>query len=116
MANSVYTINKGVDKSIEFKGLKAQYIWWMGGGLVGVLMIFAIFYLVGVNTYVALVIAVCAAAAVIVGVFRLSNTYGEHGMMKMLARRQVPRSITAKTRSIFWGGADKELNNSLRES
>ena|ERR1700744_6205924 len=102
MPSSVYTINKGVDKSIEFKGLKAQYIWWMGGGLVGVLMVFAILYIVGVNTYVALIIAVCAAAGVIVGVFRLSNNYGEHGMMKMLARRQVPASVRTKSRSIFW--------------
>ncbi|MEO7488719.1 MAG: DUF4133 domain-containing protein [Ferruginibacter sp.] len=26
MSNSVYQINKGINKSIEFKGLKAQYI------------------------------------------------------------------------------------------
>ena len=33
MANSVYKINKGINKPIEFKGLKAQYIWYLGGGL-----------------------------------------------------------------------------------
>lgn len=34
MSNSVYQINKGINKPIEFKGLKAQYIWYLGGGLV----------------------------------------------------------------------------------
>ncbi|HMT97439.1 MAG TPA: DUF4133 domain-containing protein, partial [Ferruginibacter sp.] len=33
MSNSVYQINKGINRSIEFKGLKAQYIWYLGGGL-----------------------------------------------------------------------------------
>ena len=30
MGNSVYQINKGINKAIEFKGLKAQYIWVPG--------------------------------------------------------------------------------------
>ena len=30
MANSVYVINKGINAPITFKGLKAQYIWWLG--------------------------------------------------------------------------------------
>ena len=32
MSNSVYKVNKGINKPIEFRGLKAQYIWWLGGG------------------------------------------------------------------------------------
>ena len=35
MASSIYGINKGVNRPAEFKGLKAQYIWYLGGGLVG---------------------------------------------------------------------------------
>ena len=29
-STSVYQINKGINTSIEFKGLKAQYIWYHG--------------------------------------------------------------------------------------
>ena len=47
MNNSVYNINKGINKSIEFKGLKAQYIWYMGCGLVALLILFAILYICG---------------------------------------------------------------------
>ena len=28
-----YTINKGIGKSVEFKGLKAQYLFIFAGGL-----------------------------------------------------------------------------------
>ena len=38
MANSVYQINKGINRSIEFKGLRAQYIWYLGGGVVALLI------------------------------------------------------------------------------
>jgi hypothetical protein len=31
--NSVYKINKGINKPIEFKGLKAQYIGYLGIGI-----------------------------------------------------------------------------------
>ena len=44
MGNSVYSVNKGINKSIEFKGLKAQYIWYLGGGVVALLILFAILY------------------------------------------------------------------------
>jgi len=99
--SSVYTINKGVNKAVEFKGLKAQYIWWLGGGLIGILIIFAILYIVGVSTYIALGFALGGATLVIVYVFRLSNTYGEHGMMKKMASRSVPKVVKANSRKLF---------------
>ena len=51
MANSVYKINKGINKPVEFRGLKAQYIWYLGGGLVILLILFAILYVIGINTF-----------------------------------------------------------------
>ena len=99
--SSVYTINKGVNKAVEFKGLKAQYIWWLGGGLIGILIIFAILYIVGVSNYIALGFALGGATLVIVYVFRLSNVYGEHGMMKKIASRSIPKVVKANSRRLF---------------
>ena len=56
MSNSVYHINKGINKPVEFKGLKAQYIWYLGGGLVALLILFAIIYIVGVNVFICLAV------------------------------------------------------------
>lgn len=102
MENSVYHINKGVNRSIEFKGLRAQYIWYLGIGVVGLLVLFIILYFCGVNTYVCLVIIVISAFMLFKKVYQLNNKYGEHGMMKKLARRKIPRLIQCNSRKVFF--------------
>lgn len=101
MANSVYTINKGINKSIEFKGLKAQYIWWFGGGVVLLLVLYAALYFTGLNTFVSLGVILSCGTGMVVQVYRLSNTHGEHGMMKKIARRNVPHTVKSCNRSAF---------------
>lgn len=101
MANSVYKINKGINKPIEFKGLKAQYIWWLGGGMVGLFILFVILYLVGVNSFLCIAIVGMIGAGLVVWVYGLSNRYGEHGMKKRMAARSVPDVIKSYSRKIF---------------
>ena len=102
MANSVYKINKGINKPVEFKGLKAQYILYLGIGLVALLILFAILYIAGVNTYVCLVVIFSLGALLFMRVSRMSNKYGQHGMMKKVASRNVPRIIKAYSRRMFF--------------
>ena len=45
MSNIIYSINRGINRPLEFRGLKAQYIWHLGGGLVAVLILFSILYI-----------------------------------------------------------------------
>lgn len=99
MANSVYHINKGINRSIEFKGLKAQYIWYFGGGVVLLLILFAILYSIGINSFVSIGIVATAGTILMIKLYALSNKYGEHGMMKMLARKRVPGAV--RVRGIF---------------
>jgi hypothetical protein len=101
MNTSVYPINKGINKPIEFKGLKAQYIWWLGGGLLALLILFAILYIAGVNTFICLFIIVGAATALFMQVYTLSRKYGEHGMMKTLAKRSIPTVVKSYSRQPF---------------
>ena len=101
MNNSVYKINKGINKPIEFKGFKAQYIWYLGIGLVALLILFAVLYIVGVNTYVCLVLTLILGTGFFIRVSKLSNKYGEHGMMKKIARQSVPRVIKSYSRKMF---------------
>lgn len=98
---SVYIINKGINQPIVFKGLKAQYIWWLGGGLAGILILFAILYICGVNTFVCLGIALVSGGFLFVWVYRLSNTYGEFGMQKKAAKRMLPKVIRNNSRKLF---------------
>jgi len=101
MANSIYKINKGINKSIEFKGLKAQYIWYFGGGVIGLLIFFAVLYILGINTFICLGIIGIAGILMTLKIFRLSHTYGEHGMMKKIAGRRIPSIIKTHSRNIF---------------
>ncbi|MEO8173469.1 MAG: DUF4133 domain-containing protein [Sediminibacterium sp.] len=91
--SSVYQINKGVNKPVVFRGLKAQYIWWLAIGLGGLLLLFAVLYIAGVPA------AFCMAIVGVLGlclfrcVYRLSKRYGEHGMMKKMAQNATPNFI-----------------------
>ncbi|MBN8859319.1 MAG: DUF4133 domain-containing protein [Sphingobacteriales bacterium] len=108
MANSVYQINKGINQSIEFKGLKAQYIWYLGGGVVALLIVFAAMYIIGLPTYLCIGIILTAGTSLIMKIYGMSNKYGEHGLMKALARKQVPKLIKSRSRKIFIGIKDKQ--------
>lgn len=88
--SSVYQINKGINKPIEFKGLKAQYIWYLGGGVVILLILFAVLYICGVNPFVCLGVIGISGTGLFMYVYKLSRTYGEHGVMKKMARKGVP--------------------------
>jgi len=101
MANSIYNINKGANASIEFKGLKAQYIWWLGGGLIGLLILFAILYVIGINTYLCLGLILVCGVFLFSKVYQMSNTYGEHGLMKRAAKRMLPKVVRCNSRRQF---------------
>jgi hypothetical protein len=99
--SSVYQINKGINKPVEFKGLKAQYIWYLGGGLLVLLIGFAILYICGVNPFVCLGIIITAGVGLFMYVYKLSRTYGEHGMMKKVAKKNIPSLIKSRSRKMF---------------
>jgi hypothetical protein len=101
MANSVYHINKAVNRPVELKGLKAQYIWWLGGGLVLLLVAFAVLYLIGVNTYICLLAIVGSTILLFTKVYAMSNKYGEHGLLKKAARKVLPDYIRCNSRRTF---------------
>lgn len=101
MANSVYRINKGINQSIEFKGLKAQYIWYLGGGVVGLLILYSIMYIVGLPTVICLVVIGVSGVLLVMKMYRMSHKYGEHGLMKELARKRVPKVVGCRSRMVF---------------
>ncbi|MDR3715787.1 MAG: DUF4133 domain-containing protein [Puia sp.] len=101
MANNIYRVNKGVNKSIEFKGLRAQYIWFLGGGVVGILVLFAIMYIAGVNQFICIIVAFGSGSAMMITVFRMSHQFGEHGFMKWQAKRNIPPYLRSKSRKHF---------------
>lgn len=101
MANSVYKINKGINKSIEFKGLKAQYIWYLGAVILGLLVVFAVLYFLGINQYLCLLVCGGTGFIALQKIYSLSKKYGEHGLSKMMARKGVPKVVKSNDRKLF---------------
>lgn len=99
--SSVYEINKGINKPIEFRGLKAQYIGYLAAGLVGLLILFAVAYIAGVPVYLIIPAVGILGFVLFTWVYRYSHKYGEHGLMKEAAFRQVPSAIICRSRKIF---------------
>lgn len=99
--NNVYKINKGINKPIEFRGLKAQYIGYLGVGVVLLLILFAILYLLGVSVFVCLGLIAVLGTLLFVGIYRLSDTYGQHGLLKKMAKGSIPEYVVGSTRRAF---------------
>lgn len=101
MANSVYQINKGVNNSIEFHGLKAQYIWYFCAGVGCLFVLFGIMYAFGINPLLSIGIIIALGAFMTLRIFGLSNKYGEHGLMKKMAQKSVPSAVRTHSRSVY---------------
>lgn len=99
--SSVYQINKGINKAIEFKGLKAQYITYLAVGLVALLILFAVLYISGVNTYLCIILIGGSGTALVMTVFRMSHKYGQYGLLKKNTKRSLPVYLKFKSRKTF---------------
>lgn len=108
---TVFEINKGINRSLVFKGVKAQYILYLAIAILVLLLLFAILYFFGCNIYIILAIVIPLGAVTISYIQRISNLYGEHGLAKKLARRRLPVVILSHTRTLF-----TELNTSTHEN
>lgn len=91
-----FNINKGIGRTVEFKGLKAQYLFIFAGGLLGTLILVMILYMAGVNSYLCLVLGTGGASLIVWQTFLLNRKYGEHGLMKIAAKKRHPRYIICR--------------------
>lgn len=101
MSNLIYSINKGINRPVEFRGLQAQYIWYLGGGLVAVLILFSVLYIAGLNAYVTLLIGLCLSSSVFFIVYRMNNKYGQHGLSRKRAQSRIPKVLRSKSRKFL---------------
>jgi len=93
-----FSINKGIGRNAEFKGLKTQYLFIFAGGLLSLFIVFVVMFMAGVNQWVCIGFGVTSALLLIYGTFYLNGKYGEHGLMKQQARRNHPRYVINRKR------------------
>lgn len=101
MSTSIYKINKGINKPLEFRGLKAQYIGYLACGLLLLLLFFALLYICGVNSFICLGLIMTLGAGLFLTIYRLSRRFGRDGLMKKVAKKQIPQILRIHSRRIF---------------
>ena len=113
-----FNINKGIGQSVEFKGLKAQYLFIFAGGLLAVFVLFVILYLAGINQWVCIGLGVSSASLLVCQTFALNRRYGEHGLMKRMANRNHPRFLINRRKPylIIKNNVKQEPNEEYAES
>lgn len=93
---STYSINKGIGRTVEFKGLKAQYLFIFSGGLLGILILVMILYMAGAGSYICLFLGAGGASLLVWQTFALNKKYGQHGLMKLAAKKRHPRYLISR--------------------
>ena len=71
-----YPINKGIGHSVEFKGLKAQYLFIFAGGMLAVFFLVVVLYMAGADQLVCIGLGLTLGSLLVWGTFHLNNKYG----------------------------------------
>ena len=93
-----YPVNKGIGRPVEFKGLKAQYLFIFVGGLLVLFVLFVILYMIGIDQWICIGFGVVSASVLVWQTFALNARYGEHGLMKLGATKSHPRYLLNRRR------------------
>ena len=93
-----YPVNKGIGRSVEFKGLKAQYLFIFVGGLLALFVLFVILYMIGIDQWICIGFGVVSASVLVWQTFAMNARYGEHGLMKLGATKIHPRYLLNRRR------------------
>src|ERR1700744_121390 len=104
MSHTIYTVHRRINRPLEFRGLQAQYVWWLGGGVIGGLVLFVLLHVCGVNSWGCLVVVAGLGGVFLRILCGYSRRYGEYGLMKRRAARRLPAVIRSQSRQIFFTG------------
>ncbi len=89
-----YKINKGVNRPLDFYGLKESYIFYFVGGLL--LAIVAYFSLHFLSNWIAIPVALLIAGLSYFITYYLNNKFGANGFSKRMAQNACPKRIQMK--------------------
>jgi hypothetical protein len=96
-----YKINRGIGRPLEFQGLKAPYFGRFMAIWFGMLMLWGILHMLNVPSFVALLLALVPGGLGMRRLYRMSHVYGEHGLIKRSARRDLPGALVSHSRRVF---------------
>lgn len=94
-------IHQGLDQEMEFKGLKAPFLYYMLGLMLVVILLFLILQGLGIPPTVSAFISVGLLTWLGSKIYTMNRELGRDGMTKRMAYRQVPLCIRIRNREPF---------------
>ena len=88
-----YKVNKGVGASLEFQGITQLYLYVLVGIVLSSFFIVIVGTVMGVSSGIMTSIGIVLGAVGITLTFRVSAKYGEHGIAKLIGKRNYPKYI-----------------------
>lgn len=88
----LYPINKGVGKSVEVKGLRAQYVIY---AVLGTVLSFLVFFVCSffLNQWISLLLSTAILCFNVILTVWLNNRFGEKGLVQVFATISLPDRI-----------------------
>jgi hypothetical protein len=96
-----YQLNRGIGQPLEFRGLKAQYLGHVVALSVGLFVLMGMMHMMGMPPFGIVFSVFGLGGWALRRLYRLSNTYGQHGLMKKRARRDLPDALVSSSRQLF---------------
>ncbi len=106
---ATYQVNRGVGKSVEFFGLRAQYVLYL------VLLISLITFFSFISSMIfdalwALLTGIISFLLTIWACFKMNNKYGEYGLMQLMASKNLVKHISV-TKRVYQIVEDRDEKN-----
>jgi hypothetical protein len=88
-----YEIYKGAGKTVEFKGLKSQYLIGFFVGVFSLFLLYVVLSVAEVPSAIRIFVVLSLTSVMVYYVFKYNKKYGQFGLMKQNTRRRCPRFI-----------------------
>ncbi|GLU56505.1 transposase [Dyadobacter frigoris] len=91
-----YTIYRGIDNEIEFKGLKGWYFYYAAIGAVVTIMLTLFFHIIGIPLLISIIFLVTGLAASYFVTQHFNKNYGKWGFNKIPVVTMQPQYIVRR--------------------
>ena len=88
-----YSIYRGVDNEIEFRGLRGQHFYYAAGGLIASVFLTLFSYIIGLPILLAMLLLALGAGGTLTWCFTQQGRYGRWGTVKQKVQRLKPSFV-----------------------
>jgi 4-hydroxybenzoate polyprenyltransferase len=89
----IIEVHRGVDEQISFKGIKGRYLYMLGAGIGGTVVLLLFLYIIGINGIFVFIGAFLVSLYIYYQTKVLSDKHGAYGHLTSQHQRLNPKAI-----------------------